>query len=97
MYIVYDYLDGSITIYQEKKKMTLKDLVMTLVPSGMLFIRSKDEEPLQTIKAIDATNIEEELLNKEVLSVAPTYTLDGNKILGCLMIKINFKFVKKEV
>ena len=66
--------------------MTLKDLVMTLVPSGMLFIRSKD-----------ATNIEEELLNKEVLSVAPTYTLDGNKILGCLMIKINFKFVKKEV
>ncbi len=41
--------------------MTLKDLVMTLVPSGMLFIRSKDEEPLQTIKAIDATNIEEEL------------------------------------
>lgn len=77
--------------------MTLKDLVITLVPSGMLFIRSKDEEPLQTIKAIDATNIEEELLNKEVLSVAPTYTLDGNKILGCLMIKINFKFVKKEV
>ena len=77
--------------------MTLKDLVMTLVPSGMLFIRSKDEEPLQTIKAIDATNIEEELLNKEVLSVAPTYTLDGNKILGCLTIKINFKFVKKEV
>ena len=77
--------------------MTLKDLVMTLVPSGMLFIRSKDEEPLQTIKAIDATNIEEELLNKEVLSVAPTYTLDGNKILGSLMIKINFKFVKKEV
>lgn len=59
--------------------MTLKDLVMTLVPSGMLFIRSKDEEPLQTIKAIDATNIEEELLNKEVLSVAPTYTLDGKK------------------
>ena len=44
--------------------MTLKDLVMTLVPSGMLFIRSKDEEPLQTIKAIDATGIEEELLNK---------------------------------
>lgn len=80
-----------------KKKMTLKDLIMTLVPSGMLFILSKDEEPLQTIKAIDATVIEEELLNKEVLSVAPTYTLDGNKILGCLMIKINFKFVKKEV
>ena len=77
--------------------MTLKDLVMTLVPSGMLFIRSKDEEPLQTIKAIDATGIEKELLNKEVLSVAPTYTLDGNKILGYLMIKINFKFVKKEV
>ena len=48
---------------------------MTLVPSGMLFILSKDEEPLQTIKAIDATVIEEELLNKEVLSVAPTYTL----------------------
>lgn len=77
--------------------MTLKDLIMTLVPSGMLFILSKDEEPLQTIKAIDATVIEEELLNKEVLSVAPTYTLDGNKILGGLMIKINFKFVKKEV
>ena len=55
--------------------MTLKDLIMTLVPSGMLFILSKDEEPLQTIKAIDATVIEEELLNKEVLSVAPTYTL----------------------
>lgn len=75
--------------------MTLKDLIMTLVPSGILFIRSKDEEPLQTIKAIDATGIEEELLNKEVLSVAPTYTLDGNKILGCLMIKINFAFAKK--
>ena len=68
--------------------MTLKDLVMTLVPSGMLFIRSKDEEPLQTIKAIDATGIEEELLNKEVLSVAPTYTLDGNKILGLSLIHI---------
>ena len=77
--------------------MTLKDLIMTLVPSGRLFILSKDEEPLQTIKAIDATGIEEELLNKEVLSVAPTYTLDGNKIFGCLMIKINFRFVKKEV
>lgn len=77
--------------------MTLKDLIMTLVPSGMLFILSKDEEPLQTIKAIDATGIEEELLNKEVLSVAPTYTLDGNKILGCLMIKINFKIVKKSL
>lgn len=76
--------------------MTLKDLVMTLVPSGILFIRSKDEEPLQTIKAIDATNIEEELLNKEVLSIAPTYTLDGNKILGCLMIKINFAFIKEK-
>lgn len=76
--------------------MTLKDLIMTLVPSGRLFILSKDEEPLQAIKAIDATGIEEELLNKEVLSVAPTYALDGNKILGCLMIKINFKIVKKE-
>lgn len=76
--------------------MTLKDLVMTLTPSGTLFILSKDEEPLQAIKAIDATVIEEELLNKEVLSVAPTYALDGNKILGCLMIKINFKIVKKE-
>lgn len=76
--------------------MTLKDLIMTLVPSGMLFILSKDKKPLQTIKAIDATGIEEELLNKEVLSVAPTYALDGNKILGCLMIKINFKIVKKE-
>ena len=76
--------------------MTLKDLVMTLVPSGILFIRNKDEEPLRTIKAIDATNIEEELLNKEVLSVAPTYTLDGNKILGCLMIKINFVFIKEK-
>lgn len=68
--------------------MILKDLVMVTLPVGNVYIYDQDEIQIMVVKASDISGIEEEFLDKEVLSIAPSFTLYGDRIVGCLIVKI---------
>lgn len=68
--------------------MILKDLVMVALPVGNVYIYDQDEIQIMVVKASDISSIEEEFLDKEVLSIAPSFTLYGNRIVGCLIVRI---------
>lgn len=70
--------------------MTLKDLVMVMSPIGKMFINGKHEEPLQVLSKPNISNTLEVFQDKEVLSIASTYTLVDDKIVGCLMVRIDY-------
>lgn len=67
--------------------MILKDLVMVALPVGNVYIYDQDEIQIMVVKASDISGIEE-FLDKEVLSIAPSFTLYGDRIVGCLIVKI---------
>lgn len=75
--------------------MILKDLVMVALPVGNVYIYDQDEIQIMVVKASDISDIEEEFLDKEVLSIAPSFTLYGDRIVGCLIVKIKFVVLSK--
>lgn len=75
--------------------MILKDLVMVALPVGNVYIYDQDEIQIMVVKASDISGIEEEFLDKEVLSIAPSFTLYGDRIVGCLIVKIKFVVLSK--
>lgn len=75
--------------------MILKDLVMVALPVGNVYIYDQDEIQIMVVKASDISDIEEEFLDKEVLSIAPSFTLYGDRIVGCLIVKIEFVVLSK--
>lgn len=75
--------------------MTLKDLVMVMSPVGKMFINGKYEEPLQVISKPDISNTVEAFQDKEVLSIASSYTLVNDRIVGCLMVRIDYSIYEK--
>lgn len=76
--------------------MILKDLVMVALPIGNIYIYDQDGIQIMVVKASDISGIEEEFLDKEVLSIAPSFTLYGDRIVGCLIVKINFVVLSKK-
>lgn len=68
--------------------MILKDLVMVALPAGNVYIYDQDEIQIMVVKASDISSIEEEFLDKEVLSIAPSFTLYGDRFVGCLTVRI---------
>lgn len=76
--------------------MILKDLVMVALPIGNVYIYDQDEIQIMVVKASDISGIEEEFLDKEVLSIAPSFTLYGDRIVGCLIVKIKFVVLSKK-
>lgn len=76
--------------------MILKDLVMVALPVGNVYIYDQDEIQIMVVKASDISGIEEEFLDKEVLSIAPSFTLYGDRIVGCLIVKIKFVVLSKK-
>lgn len=75
--------------------MILKDLVMVALPVGNVYIYDQDEIQIMVVKASDISGIEEEFLDKEVLSIAPSFTLYSDRIVGCLIVKIKFVVLSK--
>lgn len=76
--------------------MILKDLVMVALPIGNIYIYDQDGIQIMVVKASDTSGIEEEFLDKEVLSIAPSFTLYGDRIVGCLIVKIKFVVLLKK-
>ena len=76
--------------------MILKDLVMVALPVGNVYIYDQDEIQIMVVKASDISGIEEEFLDKEVLSIAPSFTLYGDRNVGCLIVKIKFVGLSKK-
>lgn len=68
--------------------MILKDLIMVALPVGNIYIYDQDETQIMVVKASDVSSIEEKIWNKEVLSIAPSFTLYGDKFVGCLTVRI---------
>lgn len=68
--------------------MILKDLVMVTLPVGNIYIYDQDEIQITVVKASDVSSIEEVFLDKEVLSIAPSFTVYGVRIVGCLIVRI---------
>lgn len=76
--------------------MILKDLVTVALPIGNIYIYDQDGIQVMVAKASDTSGIEEEFLDKEVLSIAPSFTLYGDRIVGCLIVKIEFVVLSKK-
>lgn len=76
--------------------MILKDLVTVALPIGNIYIYDQDGIQIMVAKASDTSGIEEEFLDKEVLSIAPSFTLYGDRIVGCLIVKIEFVVLSKK-
>lgn len=75
--------------------MILKDLVTVALPIGNIYIYDQDGIQIMVAKASDTSGIEE-FLDKEVLSIAPSFTLYGDRIVGCLIVKIEFVVLSKK-
>lgn len=73
--------------------MILKDLAMVVLPVGNVYIFDKDENPLKAVRASDMSIMADEILDKEVLSITPSYTLAGDRLIGCLRVNIDCDFI----
>lgn len=70
--------------------MKLRKLINAMEPESRIHLLGKDGETLARTCAGNVFVIREHFKDKKILSIVPSYLLHGDKIKGCLIIKIDY-------